>query len=309
MPTNLYDLIIIGGGPAGITAGIYAVRQKLKTLLITESFGGQIVQKAVDIENYPGIEKISGKELIEKFENHLRKFDIDIETDSVRKIEKINDIFFILTKKYEFQAAAVIIASGGSSRHLKIPGEKEFLGRGVSYCSICDGSLFLNKIVVIIGGGNAGFETAIFLNKIAKKIYLLEPSSEISADAENQEIVKKSDKVEIITSALIKEIKGNKFVNSVIYQNKITEQEITLSVQGVFVTIGAQPAVIFAKGNLVDFNEKDEIKIDHQTSETKTKGLFAAGDCTDVRNKQIIIAAGEGAKAALSAFQYLMKNR
>jgi thioredoxin-disulfide reductase len=304
----MYDLIIIGGGPAGITAGIYAARQRIKTLIITENFGGQVVKKTIDIENYPGFENISGTELTEKFEKHLKKFDISIEIDSVIKIEKGVNFFLILTKKNKFQARAVIIASGASPRYLKIPGEKEFLGKGLGYCAICDGHLFLNKVVAVIGGGNAGFETAIFLSKIAEKIYILEQGLKVKADLENQEIVKKSDKIEIITSAFSKEIKGDKFVNSVIYQNKKTEQEIILSVQGVFVAIGVQPDVAFlkdVKDSLVDFNEKDEIKINHQTCETKTPGLFAAGDCTDIKDKQIVTAAGEGVKAVLSIYRYL----
>ncbi|GAH39338.1 unnamed protein product, partial [marine sediment metagenome] len=284
--------IIVGGGPAGITAGIYAARQKLNTLLITKSFGGQVARKAVAIENYPGFEEISGMELIQKFEKHLRKYKIEIERDSITKIKKIGKNFFVWTKsKNQFQARAVIIASGADPRPLEVPGEKKFIGRGVSYCSICDGPLFSNKIVAVIGGGNAGFETAIFLSKFVKKIYILEYALKVGADETNQERVKKTRKTEVITSAALKQIKGKEFVDSIVYQNRKTGKNIILPLEGVFVEIGSQPATSFVKG-LVDFNEKDEIKINPRNNQTKTPGLFAAGDVTDVKDKQIIIAAG-----------------
>jgi len=300
-----YDLIIIGGGPAGITAGIYAARQKLNTLLITKSFGGQVARKAVAIENYPGFEEISGMELIQRFEKHLRKQKIAIERDSVTGIKKIGSDFYIITgSRQKFVAKAVIVTSGADPRPLEVPGEKKFIGRGVSYCSICDGPLFSNKTVAVIGGGNAGFETAIFLSKFAKKIYILEYASKVGADETNQERVKKTRKTEVITSAVLKQIKGKEFVDSIICQNRKTKKLNTLKVEGVFVEIGSQPATSFVKG-LVDFNEKDEIKINLKNNQTKTPGLFAAGDVTDVKDKQIIIAAGEGAKAALSIYNYL----
>jgi alkyl hydroperoxide reductase subunit F len=303
----LYDSIIIGGGPAGVTAGIYTARQKLNTLLITKSFGGQLARKAVAVENYPGFEEISGLELIKKFEKHLRKQKIDIERDLAIKMKKIGKNFLVLTKsKNQFQARTVIVASGADPRPLEIPGEKKFIGRGVSYCSICDGPLFSNKTVAVIGGGNAGFEAAIFLSKFAKKIYILEYAPKVGADETNQERVKKTGKTEVITSAALKQIKGKEFVDSIVYQNRKTEENATLSLEGVFVEIGSQPATSFIK-DLVDFNEKDEIKINPKTCQTKTPGLFAAGDVTDVKEKQIVVAAGEGAKAALAVHEYLQK--
>jgi len=300
-----YDLIIIGGGPAGMTAGIYAVRLGLKTLLITKSFGGQIARKAIDIENYPGFEKISGLDLVQKIEKHLKTQKIDTEIDEVRKVEKKDGDFIVFTKsKKEFKAKSVILASGADPRPLEVPGEKEFLGRGVSYCSVCDGPLFKNKVVAVVGGGNAGFEAAIFLSNIAKKIYILEYSEKIGADAKNQERVKKTGKVQIITNAEIKEIRGNQFVNKLIYQDRKIGKKIILPVEGIFVEIGSQPATSFAKG-LVDFNEKDEIKVEFETYQTRTPGLFAAGDVNVGRYKQIITACGEGCKVALAVYEYL----
>jgi len=302
-----YDLIIIGGGPAGITAGIYAARQKLNTLLITKTFGGQITRKAVMIENYPGFEEISGIELIQRLEKHLRKQKIDIERDEVIKIKKIKDGFLVITQsKNRFEAKTVIIASGADPRPLEVEGEKEFLGRGLSYCVTCDGPLFPDKTVAVIGGGNSAFEAAIFLAKIAKKIYILEYGEKIKADTENQERVKKTGKVKIITNAALRKIQGVKFINSIIYQDRNTKKEINLPLEGVFVEIGSQPSTSFAK-DLVTFNERDEILVDFETCQTKTPGLFAAGDCNVGKVKQIITAAGEGAKAALAVYDYLQK--
>lgn len=304
---KIYDLIIIGGGPAGITAGIYAGRQKLKTLLIAKELGGQLSKKAVDIENYPGFEKISGIELANKFKNHLQNFEIETKLGEVTKIEKIDNTFIVRLKEGDiFKSLSVIIASGADPRPLEVEGEKEFLQKGVSYCAICDGLLFKDKVVAVIGGGNAGFETAIYLSQIAKKIYILEYGDKVKADEKNQEIVRKSGKVEIITNAQVKKIQGDKFVKSIVYLDRKTQEEKFLNVEGVFVQIGTQPATSFAKG-LVDFNERDEIIVEYETCQTKTEGLFAAGDCNAGPFKQIVTACGEGAKSALAAFQYVQK--
>ncbi|MGB9743223.1 MAG: NAD(P)/FAD-dependent oxidoreductase [Minisyncoccales bacterium] len=305
---NNYELVIVGGGPAGITAGIYAARQRVKTLLITKGFGGQIARKAVQIENYPGFEEISGLELIQKLENHLRKQVIEIKTGEVKKVEKVGDEFIITTKEKEnFKSKAVIVCSGADPRPLEIAGEKEFLGRGVSYCTVCDAPLFANKTVAIIGGGNAGFEAAVALAQWARKIYILEYGDKIIADAENQERAQKTGKVELILNAKSQTIKGEQMVKSLVYLDRKTQQEKELPVDGIFIEIGTQPATAFVKG-LAEFNEKDEIKVDPFTGETNTPGLFAAGDADNVPYKQIVVAAGEGAKAALSAVNYLRQH-
>jgi len=304
-----YELIIIGGGPAGITAGIYAARYRLKTLMITKDFGGQIAKKAVPIENYPAFKEISGIELIRKFKEHLDKFKIDIEMDSVIKIERTNGNFQVFTQNQKlFKSKTVIIASGADPRPLKVLGENEFVGRGVSYCVTCDSPLFKNKIVAVIGGGNAGFEAAIALARWAKKIYVLEYGERVVADIQNQELARKTKKVEIITNAALKEIKGDKFVNSIIYEDRKTGQEKKLEVEGVFVEIGSQPASAFAK-DLVELNERGEIKVDFETFQTKTPGLFATGDVNVGKFKQIVTACGEGAKAALAAYDYLQEQK
>jgi len=305
----MYDLIIIGGGPAGITAGIYAARQKLNTLLITKNFGGQIARKVIGIENYPGFEQISGFDLIGKLEKHLRKQDIDIKMNEVTKVERKENSFlvWINDNKEKIESRTVIVATGADPRPLKVPGEKEFIGKGVSYCAVCDGPVFADKKVAIIGGGNSGFESALFLIDWVKKIYILEFNPELKADKENQDLVKENKKVEIITNAALKEIKGDKFVQSITYEDRTTKKEKTLAVDGVFVETGSQPATSFIN-NLVDFNKRGEIKVAFETYQTKTPGLFAAGDVNTGRFKQIVISCGEGAKTALAAFDYLRKQ-
>lgn len=303
----VYDLIIIGGGPAGITAGIYAARARLYTLLITKGFGGQVARKAVAIENYPGFEEISGQELIQRFEKHLRRFEIEIKEDSVIEIKRQNENFLVFTEtKEQFETRSLIVASGADPRPLEVPGEKEFIGKGVSYCTACDAPLFSDKTVAVVGGGDAGFEAAIALSNWAKKIYILEYGSRIKADEVNQERVKKTGKVEIITNAALKEIRGKDFVESIVYQERDSQNLKTLELQGVFVEIGSQPATSFLKG-LVEFNERDEVVVNPNTGETNTPGLFAAGDIDQVPYKQIVVACGEGAKAALSVYKYLQK--
>lgn len=304
----MYDLIIIGGGPAGVAAGIYAARQNLNTLLIAKNLGGQMARKAVDIENYPGFEKISGLELIQKFEKHLRKNKIEIERDLVGKVKKIDGEFVVSTQsRKQFRAKAVIVTSGADPRPLEVPGEKEFIGKGVSYCTACDGPLFADKTVAIIGGGNSGFEAALSLKSYIKKAYILEFSPKIKADESNQLLAQKSSNIEVIANAALKKIEGRQFVDSIVYQDKRANKLITLKIQGVFVEIGSQPATSFVK-DLVDFSEKDEIMVDPKNNMTKTAGLFAAGDVTNVRYKQIVIAAGEGCKAALSAYEYIINQ-
>lgn len=300
----MYDLLIIGGGPAGITAGIYGARKKLKTLILSKDFVGQ-VGKSFMVENYPGFEEIEGTELIKKFKKHLEKFKPDIKEEEVVEIKKEKDFFKLkTTAKNDYSAKAVIITSGRDPRPLKVPGEKKFMGKGVSFCVTCDGPLFTGKTVAVVGGGNSGSTAALELVKYCPKVYLLEVSPKLRADEIIQEKVKASKKIEVLFSSVLKEIKGKDFVESMIYQNQNSKKIIEISLKGIFVEIGSIPAISFLK-DLVDFTERSEIKIDSKTSSTKTTGLFAAGDVTDVKYKQIVIASGEGAKAALSAYEYL----
>ena len=302
-----YDLIIIGGGPSGMSAGVYIARLGVRALLITKEFGGQMGKKAVDIENYLGFPKISGPELIKKMEEHLRSQEIDIEMDEVRQVSKKNDGFLVSTKTgKEYEAVSIIFASGADPRPLEVPGEKEYIGKGVSYCALCDGPIFADKIVAIIGGGNAGFETAIFLSKIAKKIYILEFNDKPEAFEGNQKLVEETGKVQVITRAKLTEIHGKNFVDYITYEDRETGEKKSLEVQGVFIEVGHMPATSYAKG-LVDLNERDEVKVKPETCETSTPGIFAAGDLNEGIFKQVVTAAGEGAKAALAAHNYIQK--
>ena len=309
MNNIIYDLIIIGGGPAGITAGIYAARKKLNILMLTKDFIGQ-VGKTSSVENWPGNESISGPELIGSFRKHVQKFNIEIrDSEEVKEIKKEGEIFSVTIIKGEiFQARTVIITSGRNPRPLKVPGEDQFMGRGVSYCSTCDAPLFQDKQVVVVGGGNSGFEAALDLEKYSPKIYILEFAPRVKADEIIQERARNSGKISVITNAVVKEIKGNNFVESLVYEDKVSRELKELKVSGIFVEIGSLPANAFLKDE-VDFSDWGEIKIDHKTCTTKTSGLFAAGDVTDGKYKQIIISCGEGAKAALSAYEYVENLR
>jgi len=303
---NIFDVIIIGAGPAGITSAIYSSRQKLKTLLITKDYGGQMARKTVAIENWPGNIEISGPELIKNFEKHVKACDLKIkEQEEVSKVIKNKNIFEVeLESGKKFQSKTVIVCTGADPRPLEIPGEKEFIGKGVSYCVLCDGPMFNNKNVAVIGDGNAAFEAVLFLAKYARKIYVVGCNKKIPAFKDLQVKALATGKVEIISYVFSQEIKGNDFVNELIYKKRDTKEKEKIKIDGVFIEIGNSPATGFVK-ELVDFSKHDEIKIDFETCATKTKGLFAAGDVTNVFPKQIVIAAGQGAIAAANAYKFL----
>lgn len=294
----MYDLVIVGAGPAGMTSAIYSARQKLKTLIISKNFGGQMAQKAVEIENYPGFEKITGFDLISKMESQVKN--VDVVREKVIEVKKENDTFFLKTEGDKvFQSKVVIIAIGAEPRRLNVLGEANYLGRGVSYCSTCDGPLFKNKEVAIIGGGDAGFETAIFMKNYASKIYILEQEESVKASIDNQ---KKASGIEVITSARLKEIKGDNFVNQIVFE--LLGKEKTLDVKGVFIQAGYVPETSFL-GDLVELNEKKEIIVNFETFETKTRGLFAVGDVNCGKVKQIVVACGQGATAVIHGYKYI----
>jgi len=302
----IYDLIIIGGGPAGITAGIYAARKKLKTLLITKEWGGQMI-KATEIGNWPGTKMISGNDLIRQMSEHLKMFEMKIkEGKEVIDLDKKGENFIVRDNDQTYEAKTVIIASGKVPRALNIPGEEEFKGKGVSFCATCDAPMFKDKNVAVIGGGNAGFATAIDLLKYAKKIYILEFFPEMKGDLVTKEKLAKSGKVEFYTNVAIKKIKGTKFVESLTYEDRKTSKDQKIKIGGVFIAIGMMAKAEFAQ-KLVELNQMGEIVID-KDNYTKTPGLFAAGDISDIKYEQIVIACGEGAKAALAATEYL-KNK
>lgn len=299
----MYDLIIIGGGPAGITAGIYAARKKLKTLFLTKNFVGQTGEAGL-IENWPGDIRVSGPELMDRFERHLRAHEIAIEEDEVVSITK-KKTFVVETEDGKFESRAVIVASGRSPRPLGVPGEKKFVGKGVVYCTTCDAPVFQDKKIVVVGGGNSGFESAIEMTDYTKDVYLFEESDDLRADKVLIDRAKKKG-IKVFTKRKVLEVRGGKFVDEIAYENVDDGKKKTFKVEGVFVKIGSVPVVDFVK-DLVDLDDAGDIKIDPILCLTKTEGLFAAGDVTDVRDKQIITAAAEGAKAALSAYDYLKK--
>jgi len=301
----IYDLIIIGGGPAGITAAIYGARKALKVLLLTKDFVGQIGKVGL-IENYPGFSEIDGMSLMKSFKDHLQKFKVEIkEGDEVNSLFKKENIFIVETvKKQVFQSKTVIVATGRNPRPLKVPGEIELRNKGVSYCSICDAPLFRGRDVAVVGGGNSGFGAALDSISYANKIYILELSSKPLADEIEQEKARKSGKIEVILRVKTLGIKGKDKVEALIYQDLESGQERELAVQGVFIQVGYLPAADFLK-DLIDLTEAGEVIVDPLTGATKTPGLYAAGDVTDVKYKQIIVAAGEGTKAVLSAYSFL----
>ncbi|MDD5692663.1 MAG: FAD-dependent oxidoreductase [Candidatus Omnitrophica bacterium] len=300
----IYDLIIIGAGPAGITAGVYAARKKLNFLVITMDIGGQAAWSG-DIENYTGYQFITGPELASKFEEHMRKYGIALkENEAAIVLEKSGEVISVKTDKGEYQARSVIIASGKKSRELGVPGEKEFKNRGLTYCATCDGPLFAGKEVSVIGGGNSALDAALQLIKIAKHVYIINNTGQLTGDEIMRQKVEAAGNATVLNNSQVTAVTGDKFVSAVKIKDNSGEKE--LAVQGVFVEIGLIPNVAFA--GKVERNERGEIKID-SANQTNIPGVFAAGDVTDVQEKQIIIAAGEGSKAALSAFRYLARKK
>ncbi|MBI2635398.1 MAG: FAD-dependent oxidoreductase [Parcubacteria group bacterium] len=304
----MYDLIIVGGGPAGAAAAVYAGRKKLKTLLITNDWGGQSVVSS-GIENWIGIKSISGFDLAKSFEDHVRAQE-GVEIVSPDKVSGVSPSelnYTVKTEKgNEYQTRTLIVTSGGRRRRLGIPGEDKFDGRGVAYCSTCDAPIFKDKDVAVVGGGNAGLEAVIDLFPYAAKIYIINRGPNLSGDPLTQEEVKKSPKVTIISNAETQEILGDQFVSGIKYLDKQDNQVKELALQGVFVEIGSVPNSEFMKG-LVEMNNGGEIIVDHKTGATNRPGIFAAGDVTDEIYKQNNISAGDGVAAALSAYNYLFK--
>jgi len=313
----LYDTIIIGGGPAAIGAAVYTARKKLSSLLITESFGGQSVVSD-DIQNWIGEAHIAGWELAGKLEKHARAYPDVLtikdgeRTAAVREIacgeNRICDFEVETAKGEKYQSKTVIAASGARRRKLGIPGEEEFNGKGVAYCSTCDAPLFKDKAVAVVGGGNAGLEAVIDLLSYASKIYLVEYGEMLKGDAVSQAEVKKNSKVEILLNTQTLAVLGDKLVNGLRCLNRQTKDERILSVNGVFVEIGSVPNSEMVKG-LVELDKFGQIVTDAKFAATSHAGIFAAGDVTDDPFKQNNISVGDGVRAALSAYDYLLKRR
>ena len=304
---SVYDLCIIGGGPAGVAAGVYAARKKIKTVLITEHFRNQSAVSE-NIQNWIGCVSIKGEELASNLEQHIKSYynDVDIkEKETVLELTKINNgIFRIKTDKSEYISKTVLVASGSIRRKLKVKGAEEFEEKGITYCATCDGPMFANMDVVVIGGGNSAFESASQLSAYAKSVTIMQ-RSDFRADPITIKKVLSNPKVRGIPNINLLEIKGDKFVKSLVYKDKDTEKEVELPVSGIFVEIGADPSVEYLKNSIVKLNEKQEVIVDPKNQKTSEKGIWSAGDCTDGLYKQNNIAVGDAIKALEDIYKFL----
>ncbi len=303
----MYDLIIIGGGPAAITAGIYAARKEIKVLLITKDWGGQMVL-APGIDNYTGFPSIKGMELVNKMVAHLKENELELKEDTqVTEISlKDKSLIEVKTKNGSYQSKTLIFATGRTPRRINVEGEEEFIGKGISYCAVCDAPLYKDKIVAVIGGGNTGVNTALEVVKYASKVHIMGYRPVPPADEFLHKEADKHPKITFHHNTTTIRFKGEQFIKSFVYLDKNDNKEKELEVGGVFIAIGSNSNSSLLE-NVVELNEKKEIKIDCY-NRTSIKNIFAAGDVTDISHKQIIIAAGEGSKAALNAYNQLKKG-
>lgn len=299
MEENEYDLIIVGGGCAGYPAGIYASRFNLKSLVITKLRGGLITTTHL-VENYPGFISLSGQELATNLENHAKANNVEILDDEVGSIEKEGDYFKVKVNyaQKELKSKVIVLATGTEHRYLGAPGEKEFSGKGVSYCATCDGGFYKNKVVGIVGGSDSAAKEAMVLAQNSSKVYMF-VRSKLRAEPINIDRIKANPKIEVITGVNVKEIYGDKFVGGVELDNG---NKVELS--GIFIAIGMLPQNELAKSLGVELNKKGEIIID-KMSKTSVSGILAAGDVTNMAWKQGIVAAAEGSVAGYSAFEYI----
>lgn len=302
-----YDLLILGSGVAGLSAGIYAARYKLKTLIIGKDMG--MAAEAPEIENYPGIYGVSGVQLVKKITEHAREMGAEIIYDEIENIEKIEGGFKVKTSTNEFFGKAIIYALGGMKRKLGLENENNFIGKGISYCATCDSRFFKDKIVAVLGGANSAATTSLLLSKYAKKVYLIHRRESLRADPTLIEKLKEAKNIEIIFNHVVKELKGDKRLEAVILENVATGEKREIKLDGIFVEFGYVPNSFLAEKIGVEICEDGRIKVNEDMS-TNIEGFFAAGDITSGSNRldQIITAAAEGAIAANSAYKYLSKK-
>ncbi len=307
MGEGAYELIIVGAGPAGMTAAVYSSRKKLRTLLVSKDLGGQPLLTS-EIENYMGYQYVTGPELMAKFHEQVKQFPIDVIIgEGVTKLTAQDDEFTVSTRTGKgFVGKAVIIASGKRSRQLDVSGEKELVGRGVTYCSICDAPLFAGMDVAVIGGGNSALTAVVDLIKIAARIYVVNVAAGWQADPILVEKAEVSQKVIPFLGYMVKEILSEERVSGLVIESREAGETQQLAVGGVFIEIGLVPNSELARG-LLALNKVGEIVVDC-SCRTSVPGIFAAGDVTNVPEKQIIVAAGEGANASLSAYSYLLRR-
>ncbi|MBW7957238.1 MAG: thioredoxin-disulfide reductase [Deltaproteobacteria bacterium] len=298
----MYDLVIIGGGPAGLTAGIYAQRARLKTVLLEKQMvGGQIAVSDV-IENYPGFPSISGAGLMEKFEEHARGLGLEIKLAGVHDIALEGGVKVLKTTEGEIRAKAVIIATGAKPKRLGVPGEKELTGKGVSYCATCDGPFFRNLKVLVVGGGDTAVKEAVYLSRIASKVYISHRRDRFRAEKMHQEKLESTPNIEILKSHILTHIKEEAgLVKSALLDDIKTGEKKSIDVEGVFIFVGINPTTDFAD---VDKDDMGFIKTDARL-QTSMPGVFAAGDCRTTPLLQVATAVGDGAIAAASAIDYI----
>ncbi|MFA5375206.1 MAG: thioredoxin-disulfide reductase [Dehalococcoidia bacterium] len=302
--TKEYDVIIIGGGPAGLSAGIYASRARLRTLLIEKGMFGGLIANAELVENYPGFpEGISGFDIGERMSQQASKFGIETLSAEVTSVDLLKDIKNINTTEGNFSARAVIIASGAERRRLGVPGEDIFVNRGVSYCATCDGALFKDRIVAVVGGGDSAVEEALFLTRFASKVIIIHRRNQLRASKMAQERTLSHKKIELIWDTVIEEIKGNNKVSELVVRNVKTGGISTVVVNGIFVYVGQTPNTSFLKGQIP--LDKEGFVITDDRMGTQVKGVYAAGDIRKNSPRQVITAAGDGATAAISAEKFL----
>ncbi|MBX4199850.1 FAD-dependent oxidoreductase [Candidatus Parcubacteria bacterium] len=301
----MYELVIIGGGPAGVAAGVYAARKMLKTLFITESFGGQSVD-SMGIQNWIGTKEISGPDLAKALEEHLRTYangHVEILKERVDKVEKLGETFKVIVGDKTFESKTVLLTVGSQRRKLDIPGAKEYENKGVTYCASCDGPLFAGQDVVVVGGGNAGFESAAQLLAYCKSVTLIHKNPEFKADEMTVSRVLVHPNMIAVSSAMPKQVKGGKFVDSFIYTDR-DGNDIEIRAKGIFVEIGLLPNTSLVEG-IVKLNDIKQIPVDHKNQRTSVPGLWAAGDATDTLFHQNNIAAGDAVKALEDIYLYI----
>lgn len=301
-----FDTVILGGGPAGLSAGIYASRGAVSTAIVDiNMFGGQ-PSNYLELENYPGFQIVGGYDLMEKFEEHADKF--GVKKFPMQEIQSIDlKSKKIITNENEFTAKTIIIATGAQPMKLGVPGEKEFVGRGVSYCAVCDGAFYRNKVVAVVGGGNAAVEEAMYLTKFADKVYLVHRRDELRADKIVQERAFKNEKIEFVWNSVVKEIKGENLVDTVVLENVKTHQIFNLSVNGVFPYIGIVPNVEHVSGQILQ--DAGGFIVTDETMSTSLEGVFAVGDVRKTPLRQVITAASDGAVGAVYAVKYLETHK
>ena len=303
---KLYDVTVVGSGPAAVSAAIYAARKGLNVAMVGVKIGGQVLDTN-EIENIIGTVLTTGAKFAETLEKHLKEHEIAFkEGHLVKEIkEDGKDKILVTDDGKSYKTKTVIVATGAKPRSLNIPGETEYVGKGVHYCSTCDGPFYKGLDVAVIGGGNSGVEAALDLSGIAKSVTLIEFMPELKADKVLQEKLAEQPNIKTILNSATVKVNGNEFVESIVYKSRETDEEKTLNVEGMFVEIGLSPRSEVVK-DLVETNKIGEIVINPENNSTSVAGIFAAGDVTNIRQKQIIIAMGEGAKAALGAFEYLI---